>query len=340
MKSIYTLAQSRTEKTVKPAVIVVGKGSEMLDSEFAKKKAKQKTINQTLCLAMVDEAKHQKKEYLVKQIWNTFHCIGNVTFSDGKIYGKYCKNRFCLICSNIRKAEEIKKYKPVLENWENPYLVTLTVKSCSRLRLKATINAMYKAFRNIHDKQRKRGERNGSFRLMGIRSLECNFNPLKSTYNPHFHIIVPTKETAEFLIDEWLKRVGKENAFYKGQDMRRIKNLDSDLIEVIKYGVKIFTDPEMKKTKVRNRAKIYAKAQLNILDAFHGHRIFDRFGFNLPKEEKTINTPKIVTNFEKYHFDLQRYNWVNDETNETLSDYLPDFDLITILKCRIDKEKE
>jgi plasmid rolling circle replication initiator protein Rep len=35
---------------------------------------------------------------------------------------------------------------------------------------------------------------------MGIKSLECNFNPKTRTYNAHFHFIVPSKEIAEMLI--------------------------------------------------------------------------------------------------------------------------------------------
>lgn len=122
--------------------------------------------------------------------------------------------------------------------------------------------------------------------------------------------------------------------------MRKVNNTTLDLIEIIKYGVKIFTDPEMKKNAGRNRAKIYVKAQFNILDAFHNHRIFDRFGFNLPQTEKAINPPRNLTNYEKFEFDLKRHDWVDTETDEVLTKYLPDENLIQILTHQIDTERE
>lgn len=75
-------------------------------------------------------------------------------------------------------------------------------------------------------------------KLVGVRSLECNFNPLKQTYNPHFHIITKDKETAEVLLKEWLKLWTPNFALKYGQDLRRVYNLESGLIEIIKYGSK------------------------------------------------------------------------------------------------------
>lgn len=341
MGNIYTLVQNGTKKVRKPAVMVLGRGSEMIDSHTAQKKAKQKMIAQTLSLNLVDLAKLKNKPHLLKQAWNTYHCLNNVTFADGKIFGRYCKNRFCPVCSNIRKAEEIKKYKPIIETWPDPHFVTLTVKACSRLKLKVTVKAIQKAFRNIHDQQKKNESRKGGFHLMGIRSMECNYNPVKNTYNPHFHLIVPDKRTAEFLIESWLKRVGKDHAGAKGQHERVIKNTTRDLIETIKYGFKIFTDPEMqKKPKVRNRAVIYAKAMLNILDAFHQHRIFDRLGFNLPKNDHQPQAPQTLSAYQKFEYNSKKHDWVNTETDEVLTEYLPDENLVRILGFQIDMEKE
>lgn len=37
------------------------------------------------------------------------HCQNNVTSHEGRIYGRYCKNRHCLLCCTIRKAEPMRK---------------------------------------------------------------------------------------------------------------------------------------------------------------------------------------------------------------------------------------
>jgi hypothetical protein len=313
----------------------------MGNSEFAQKKAKQKLIAQTLSLAIVDEAKKKNKPYLIKQAWNTYHCLRDTTLVDGRLYGRYCKNRFCPICCNIRKANEIKKYKPIIDQWPDPHMVTLTVKSCYKKALKVTVKAMIKAFQDIKDKQRKQTARNDSFQLMGIKSLECNFNPVRRWYNPHFHLIVPDKATADFLLAEWLKRVGRVHAGKASQHIRKVGSTEKDLIEVIKYGFKIFTDANMKKqTAVRNEAKVYARAFVNILDAFHGHRLFDRFGFNLPKTKSDVSTPFVAVDFGKYGYDMKQADWINKETDEVLSEFVPDLDLETILNYGIDKELE
>lgn len=46
-----------------------------------------------------------------------------------------------MCCAN-RKAEMINKYYPMLKNWEEPYFLTLTVKSCKADQLKGYINSM------------------------------------------------------------------------------------------------------------------------------------------------------------------------------------------------------
>ena len=38
--------------------------------------------------------------------------------------------------------------------------------------------------------------------FVGIKSLECKFNPINKTYNPRLHIIVANKEMADILVKE------------------------------------------------------------------------------------------------------------------------------------------
>ncbi len=67
------------------------------------------------------------------------------------------------------------------------------------------------------------------------------------------------------------------------QDIKSVYNLETALIETIKYGSKIFTEPDLnKKSQLKTPPKIYACALDNILVAMKGKRIFERFCFNLP----------------------------------------------------------
>ena len=69
-----------------------------------------------------------------------------------------------------------------------------------------------------------------------------------------------------------------------GQDKRQIANLETALIEVVKYGSKIFTEPDLnKKGEGKCDPKIYVAALDNIFNSMQGLRIFERFGFNFPK---------------------------------------------------------
>ena len=98
----------------------------------------------------------------------------------------------------------INRYLPVLETWEDCHFVTLTIKAIPAIELPRYCKGLLKVFAQIVEKYRTRSKRGKGIALVGIRSLECNFNPNTRTYNPHFHVLVKTKEMAEILIHEWL----------------------------------------------------------------------------------------------------------------------------------------
>jgi plasmid rolling circle replication initiator protein Rep len=58
------------------------------------------------------------------------------------------------------------------------------------------MKAMKRAFKRILTKCNKRHQREKGPKIIGIKSLECNFNPERRTYNPHYHVIVPNWEIA------------------------------------------------------------------------------------------------------------------------------------------------
>lgn len=76
---------------------------------------------------------------------------------------------------------------------ERTIFLTLTVKSCDARKLPSYMKAFVRGFKRITAKHRKRYQRGKGNKLIGVRSLECNFNPKRKTYNPHFHIITKDK---------------------------------------------------------------------------------------------------------------------------------------------------
>lgn len=320
---MYTLAENGTNKLTQKQIVVSGKGSDLNKKEELKGRAKRKIITQSLALSLTDLAKEDVEPELEKAFWNTYYCQQNIVTANGRLYGDYCKNRFCTLCCSIRKAEIINRYYPVIEKWEDPYFVTITVKSCKEYQLPGYMRSLKETFRKIVEKYRKRAQRGKGKKLIGIKSLESNFNPIKKTYNPHFHIIVANKEMAEIIVDEWYSRSKEGYVSLKGQKMEKIWNLESALIEIIKYGSKIFTEPDLKKrAKETTAAQVYAKALYNIFKAMKGQRIFDRFGFNLPKESSHKKAQiRQLDNFEEWEYNPNVSDWENTQNNEILTGY-------------------
>ncbi|WP_276391895.1 protein rep [Eudoraea chungangensis] len=336
-REIYTLAESRTNKAGQFNVIVNGEGSDLSKTDALKGRAKRKTITQVMMLKLISVAQNEGEPELEKAYWNTYYCQQNLFTSDGRLYGKYCKNRFCTLCCSIRKAEMINKYHPVLKKWKEPFFLTLTVKSCKAEQLSRYIKKFIQGFQRITEKHRKRYQRGKGKKLIGIRSLECNFNPVRKTYNPHFHIITKDKETAEILLSEWLKLWTPKFAKRPAQNIQKVTELKTGLIEIIKYGSKIFTEPDLKNRKnQKDTAQIYVKALNIILTAMKGKRIFDRFGFNLPKATNITQIPaKLLSYYNEWEYDMTSADWVNVMTGEKLSGYeLPSY-LNSILENNI-----
>jgi hypothetical protein len=116
-------------------------------------------------------------------------------------------------------------------------------------------------------------------------------------------------------------------------------SLEHSLIEKIKYGSKIFTEPDLKKkSKQRIPPMIYAYALDNILVAMKGKRIFERFGFNLPPQASIEYTSKLVVNFETWVFPYDATDWINPKTGESLTGYLLPIELSYLLNECINTE--
>lgn len=334
-RALDTLAQKRT----RPFVIVHGEGSDLSNYTALEGKAKRKTISQKLALALVDVADKKGKPERAKSYWNTFYCQNKLIESKGKLYTKYCKNRFCTVCCAIRKATIINQYLPSIESWENCHFLTLTIKSIPAKELPRYVKGMLKLFKTIIDKHSKRYKRGKGILLQGLKAFECNFNPDVRTYNPHFHILVRTREIGEIILSEWLARIPRKHAQRWAQKLTPITNKEQGLIEIVKYGSKIFTERDLNKKAARKTTPyVYVSALDNILTAMTGHRIFDRFGFSLPahlrKSKKTKSV--ILKNFGQWIFNSHISDWINFETGEILSGYQLSRELQHILKNNID----
>jgi len=345
---LNTLGQSATAKTdnhyLNAEKMVFGEGTDRNNAKALQGRAKRKAITQSMILSLIDVVKAKGKEERLQPYWNAYHCQSALTTSKNKMYGNYCKTRFCTTCLSIRKAETINKYYPVIEQWEEPYFVTLTVKAVQADKLPKWINAMKVAFRRTKQRCNKRHERGKGVKLVGIKSLECNFNPQKKTYNPHFHLIVANKEIADTLVVEWQRTWNKKKKLTSpyAQDSRKITNKQAALIETIKYGSKIFTEPDIKKKKDSTIPRmVYAAALDNIFCALKGVRLFDRVGVNLPKQTaRTKAKTTFLEDFDDWIYEPSANDWVNHLTGELLTGYAISDELGYLLDNNINVQLE
>lgn len=337
-----TLAQIGTNKFDNGAIIIKGNGSDLSNKEVLKGRAKRKLITQKTVLSLIDVVEKNGNDERKKGYWNTYHCQNKVYTVNEKLFAKYCKNRFCTLCCSIRKAELINKYFPIIQQWQEPYFVTLTIKAFPLHIVGKAMIKILKCFNLIVDKYKKRHQRGKGIKLIGIRALESNFNPKKKTYNPHLHLIVANKEMADIIVAEWQERFTTKYVSHKGQKAKPIDNTEIALIEIIKYGSKIFTEPDVnKKQKSTGNEQIYVAALDNIFKAMKGLRIFERFGFNQPKENhKEPTNSKVVKQYNEWLYDPKQFDWINSHNDKRLTDYKPEPQLLNLLETRINIDLE
>ncbi len=201
---------------------------------------------------------------------------------------------------------------------------------------------MFSKFQKIVNKYKKRSQRGTDYKLIGVKSLECNFNPKDRTYNPHFHLIVPNEKTAEAIKAEWLACWPKKIANEIAQHSRPVKDLESDLVEIIKYRTKTFTELDAsRKSGKKEKPTIYALAMDNIYKATKGIRIFDRFGFNTPKAEKKASTGgQWLVDYYQWEYDPKAADWLHPTWEMGLTDYNPPAELRNLLDNHINTDLE
>ena len=243
-------------------------------------------------LLLLEEPEVLQKEN--RAFWNMFSCASILKQQGESITGKYCKNRFCIVCNSIRQAQLLNRYKPVFAEWDC-YFVTLTVPNVKAYDLGNTVNRMNKTFGTIKDTVTKylrrlaKGEAkkspNKPESFKGVKKVECTYNARTDEYHPHFHFMVDSKETADYIVSEWLKRTRDLNTSASAQDVQ--KAYAGKELELFKYFTKVVSKPKQKGGK----REIISLAQYVIYRAFKNKQTFGHFGINLSvrdleKEEK------------------------------------------------------
>lgn len=275
------------------------------DKKSLLKRARRKYMTGAYLGALIDASKNNEKSTLHKSYWNSYHCARLLTLrSDGLLSGRYCKNRWCLVCNSIRTAQYINRYQPVLETWEDKHFVTLTIPNVAAEQLPVAMEEIYLVFAKIKDRLKKRFRHGQSPKFVGLRKLECTYNPDRNDYHPHFHFIVKEGKTAGQLKKLWVQEWNKGflaavwgEASDAAQDMRKAN--DKSTLELFKYFTKVIQKPNKDGKRL-----IYADAMDVIFNAVRGRRVFQPFGFKAPKadpENEEVTTDDV--------FAIMEYTW-------------------------------
>jgi hypothetical protein len=293
-------------------------------ANFAKRaRVKYLTTALTLRLASIEGSK------LTKSYWNTFYCSSILQKKGDDLTGKYCKNRWCLVCSRIRTAQLIKQYLPLLQTWPEKQFVTLTIPNCPGDQLEATIAQMKSGFDTIRrgmTMQHRRGLRSAP--LVALRKLECTYSPGRRDFHPHFHLIVRDLVTANELRVSWLAHFPA--ATWDGQNVKPAD--DGSVLELFKYFTKLVTSKE-------KNGRIISVGPLDVIfQAITGQRTFQAFNVTTTKEATDEEANELAAQLEieaTYEWDQAATDWVDKLTGELLTGYSPDDEFRKLVETKI-----
>jgi len=289
-----------------------GKKTGITGKEVLKKRARSKFISNNLALKLADLNSPLRQSY-----FNTYHCCETLEQVEQKIVGRYCKNRWCLVCNRIRTANQINGYRKPLQDLPDKRFLTLTIPNVSEKELPKAIEEMRDTFvlinRHIREKRK--------ISFAGIRKLEVTYNSERNDYHPHFHCIIQGENVSRLFLDEWLERYPA--ATRAAQDDRPAD--DRTIKELFKYFTKIVT-----------KGNIHVAALDVIFRAMYGLRVFQPFGV-----KKAVVSEDIEELRAEIYQDIvpaetqwvwQDNDWWNESTGESLTGYVPSENVLKLIQ--------
>ncbi len=282
-------------------------------------RARAKFISFPLAIALAELRSSLEKGYR-----NSVYCAAILEQDEsGKLRGRYCGNRWCLVCNRVRIARAINRYLPAISQWSRPHLVTLTLPNVKADDLAATIDLMIRDIVAIGRAIR----RTDKLVLRALRKLECTYNPERDDYHPHFHIAVEGAAAAEAIVGRWLAL--HPEASPSAQDARPCDA--TALRELFKYFTKLIA-----KTTSSGAGRMVAPAEALdvIFTAMVGRRVFQPMGFKVatpPAHDEDAEVgamgdttvAKRLGEAVNWEWMQSLHDWIELETGEILSGYTP-----------------
>jgi hypothetical protein len=324
---VHKLAQPGTA----PSSLASGEGNIGLNAQakFSAKEAFQKRARvKYLTTALAVRLANVKDTPLTKSYWNTWYCSSVMQKKGDRLVAKFCKNRWCLVCNRIRTAQLIKQYLPTIQSWPEKHFVTLTVPNCTAENLADVIKEMKLISNRIRETLKKQYQRKQrATPLVGLRKLECTYNPSRKDYHPHFHFVVSNRQTADDLRSMWLTHF--QAAKWQGQDVRPAD--DRSALEMFKYFTKLVSS--------HSKERLILVDPLDVIfQAVARERTFQAFNVKVTKEASDQEAEALadeLTTEAVYQWQQDATDWVDIETGELLTGYQPDDAFRELVEQRI-----
>ena len=263
---------------------------------------------------------------------NTIYCAGMLRQEGEKLEGRYCSNRWCLVCARVKTGKAINRYEPTLTSWESRWLVTLTAPNVAGAQLAGELRRCLADAIAIQRSLKRSGETP----LVAVRKLECTYSARRDDYHPHFHFVVRDEAAARLLLQRWLER--RPDARAIAQDVRPATN--GDVRELFKYFTKLVTRAACNPA-ARGSVRVEQAEKLDVIfSAMRGLRVFQPVGFRLPKQlddeeglvgeaghtrapDRTRDRMGDFPSVAFWNWDQQLTDWFNVDTGEALAEYSP-----------------
>ena len=148
--------------------------------------------------------------------------------------------------------------------------------------------------------------------IVGIRKIECTYNPDRYDFHPHFHLIVSGEKEGKKLVELWLKH--NPTARLSAQNIRPAD--DKSVKELFKYFTKLVTGKDK---------KLYPIAMDVIFRAMRGKRVFQPISIKMISEDIEELQAEEYTDIEPdiTIWTWEGSDWIDLMTGEMLTGYTP-----------------
>lgn len=248
---------------------------------------------------------------------SAYYCAHTIDVnSEGKTTAKYCGQRFCIVCSRIRMAENINSYQEQISNFQSPVFLTLTVPNIkvygSTVFCSGRLISEYETIFAELEKIRNLGKKKG-YELKGIVKFEVTINMLYGELHPHLHLLLSSKVTAKWILQEWLKRFPE--ASDKSQNIQEIAENSLSEFDKLNHLKEVFkyVSKSVYEIKVGNETKkVNPYLYLDyIYTELKGLRLSRAWGL---KKQIVEETPEqLISQFEAMNRSFGVYRWAGSD---------------------------